>query len=1077
MGLTSLFFRKKREKTMRGTMYAVIVVALAMPLSAAASDAQTSATVIRGEKMNPADIGAGVIETWEEVKARELTMGDRTFVNPRERNGAQGSWVVPTPRTSYYPNSGVHYVTNKWGDTSMGIGFPDVVDVLGVYVAGQGGNGVWTTGLRVIGYRNGEEVNHTRWFYHVDDEPTWFEINLEGVDRIVFESQAVYNGGGWYALDDLTFERPAAAGKSELEEVVVDFEDCAYGQKLTGSDYAGLTWESGTGDLQDERGVPAPIDTSVPFEAEAVPSQEDEFFGPRAGAGTAPSIHDEFVGVDMNYYGGGTFPPDTCGAIGALHYCEIVNNAFAVYDKNTGAQLSITSLNSFFNFGGGDPRILWDQNTNRWIAIASDFSTKIYFAISLSHNPMGSWFKTDFVAATGSDSGTFPDYPTLGVDANGIYISAFMAFNGQTVWSIIKAPLIDPTPTFPTPTVWRGLSGDTIQPCHTYGDSGGAYLVARSGNSAIRLRQITGSLAFPQLDDLGNVSVPYNIEPSEAPALGSTVDVDTVGGRLMNALYRDGFIWTAHAINMSGRAACRWYQINTSPNFLADSGTVSDPTLHYYFPSITVNSQGDAVMGFSGSYAESGGGSPGQYIATYAAGRVSTDPAGEMSDPILLQQGLASYTRTDGYGRNRWGDYSLTTLDPVDELTFWTIQAYGKYTNKWGTWMAELGYDSTAPDPDPMTFALLPAGVSVSEIEMRATTATDAESPPVSYFFEFVDVQVPGGHDSGWQENDPTYTDSGLFTNYLYGYTARAQDAASNETAPSATFTAATLIETPQSTPIVLTAATSATVLTNESFTNLTLNQSGLYFDSTTAGGDGGINEWIQDTSDQATGLTPDTLYTFRFMARNQDGVETDWSPEQTRRTKAAVPSAPVLSNQTCESIDVAIGDDINPSYTTYAIMVTATDPVDAGWDGLYVDISGNPTIDAVYQTQADWGTITITGLAEQTTYTFAVEAQNGIGITTDLGPEASLMTDPCSAIQCADLPNPSVCKGDTDGDGAVTPSDVGLVKFWYGNTDPANLCYFDVNCDGEIDAADVGLVKFYYGACTAESEPPCWAP
>jgi chitodextrinase len=366
--------------------------------------------------------------------------------------------------------------------------------------------------------------------------------------------------------------------------------------------------------------------------------------------------------------------------------------------------------------------------------------------------------------------------------------------------------------------------------------------------------------------------------------------------------------------------------------------------------------------------------------------------------------------------------------------------------------------------------------VSVSEIEMSATTATDAESPPVSYFFEFVDVQIPGGHDSGWQEDNPIYTDSGLFTNSLYGYTVRAQDAAFNETAPSDTLTAATLIETPQSAPQVLTAETSATLTTTETFTNVTLNQSGLYFDSTTPGGDGGINQWIQDTNDQATGLTPDTLYSFRFKARNQDGVETDWSPERTRRTRAAVPSAPVLSNATCESIDVAIGDDINPSYTTYAILATVTDPIDATWDGQYVGIGGNPSIDPVYQTQADWGTTTVTGLAEQTTYTFAVEARNGAGITTDLGPEASLTTEPCSAIQCGDLPSPSVCKGDVDGNGMVTPSDVGLVKFWYGDTDPANLCYYDVNCDGVINPADVGLVKFYYGACTAESEPPCWA-
>jgi hypothetical protein len=52
----------------------------------------------------------------------------------------------------------------------------------------------------------------------------------------------------------------------------------------------------------------------------------------------------------------------------------------------------------------------------------------------------------------------------------------------------------------------------------------------------------------------------------------------------------------------------------------------------------------------------------------------------------------------------------------------------------------------------------------------------------------------------------------------------------------------------------------------------------------------------------------------------------------------------------------------------------------------------------------------------------------------------------------------------------------VGLVKYWYGDTDPANLCYYDINCDGTIDPVDVGLVKYWYGVCDAEDPPPCWA-
>jgi hypothetical protein len=384
--------------------------------------------------------------------------------------------------------------------------------------------------------------------------------------------------------------------------------------------------------------------------------------------------------------------------------------------------------------------------------------------------------------------------------------------------------------------------------------------------------------------------------------------------------------------------------------------------------------------------------------------------------------------------------------------------------------------DTYPPDPDPMSFVTTPHATSASDVSMTASTASDIDSPPVSYYFEFVDVQIPGGHDSGWQEEDTGYADSGLMTNCLYGYHVRARDSLGNETQPSETYNVATFIETPQSAPIVMTADTTVDLATTETFTNLTWNQSGLYFDCTTPGGDGGINEWIQTTWTMATGLTPDTQYTFRFKARNQDGVETDWSPERTRRTKAAVPSAPVLTNVTCDSVDIAIGADINPEYTTYAIQCTQTDPTDANWEGMYIDAGGNPGVDPVYQTATDWAGTTVLGLAEETTYTFAAHAKNGLGITTDPGPEAFITTPPCSAIECADLPDPAVCMGDVNSDGEVTPTDVGLVKYWYGDTDPANLCYYDINCDGTIDPVDVGLVKYWYGVCDAEDPPPCWA-
>ena len=42
-----------------------------------------------------------------------------------------------TRRSARYPSSGLRYVTNKWGDTRMGIAFGRIVHVQSVNVAGK----------------------------------------------------------------------------------------------------------------------------------------------------------------------------------------------------------------------------------------------------------------------------------------------------------------------------------------------------------------------------------------------------------------------------------------------------------------------------------------------------------------------------------------------------------------------------------------------------------------------------------------------------------------------------------------------------------------------------------------------------------------------------------------------------------------------------------------------------------------------------------------------------------------------------------------------------------------------------
>ncbi len=634
-----------------------------------------------GEQLDPALCGPGVIETMDDVTARQRSAPPALRTHPDDDKFKYGEWSVPNIRGTTFPNSGKHNVVNKQGDTRMGIGFPEVVDVHGAYFAGQGGEGGWTTGIRVVGYRDDEEVARTDWFREIGEEPTWFEMDLCGVDRIVIHCEPVIQSAGWYGMDDLTYV-PASSGP-----VVLDFEDVSYATMLSGSEYAGLIWEWGTGFELNKSIHPPQVPPDM--EEEDAPADSDDMRSAPLYRAVRPTFEFEFQGAIRGDPGSWSYPPDTCGAVGPDHFVEAVNTAFVVYNRETGAQLYWTYLTSFLPGSGGDPRILFDQHSWRWIVIASNFDAptpRIYLAISLTDDPLGSWYKTNFVVSSGSDAGKWSDYPTLGMDERGIYIASYMVGGSSTMtlFAIDKAPLIDSPPSLGTVTAFRSLPWEgAIQCAHTYGSTVGAYCASLAGSSWVRVRRVDPPLTSPTLVELALVQIPTASSPPDAVTTGSTIPLDTVGNRLMMAVYRDGSLWTTNTVKVGTRAASRWYEIDPEANELIQYGTVSHVDRNYFFPSLSVNRYGTVVLGFTGS-------GPTQYASAYYTGRRRTDPPGEMASPTRYEPGSSAYNVIDGYNRNRWGDYSYTTVDPVEELRFWTIQEYVDATDVWGTMVAVL---------------------------------------------------------------------------------------------------------------------------------------------------------------------------------------------------------------------------------------------------------------------------------------------------------------------------------------------------------------------------------------------------
>ena len=156
-------------------------------------------------------------------------------------------------------------------------------------------------------------------------------------------------------------------------------------------------------------------------------------------------------------------------------------------------------------------------------------------------------------------------------------------------------------------------------------------------------------------------------------------------------------------VSDNGQAALRWFQIEVDTNKVLQEGLIKKPGLDLFYGSIAVNKSGEVVIGFTGS-------GKSQFPSAYAVAGMTINGTTVFGDPFLLRQGVTSYERTFD-GRNRWGDYSATTLDPSNSKSFWTIQEWASGLNSWSTQITEIRFGSIAAAPEPTTFLLLGSGL------------------------------------------------------------------------------------------------------------------------------------------------------------------------------------------------------------------------------------------------------------------------------------------------------------------------------------------------------------------------------
>jgi hypothetical protein len=446
-----------------------------------------------------------------------------------------------------------------------------------------------------------------------------------------------------------------------------------------------------------------------------------------------PSTLQNFEGLsnqdNFNIFGFRVNPPDPSGEVGPNNYVEMVNLVFAVYDKSGNRLLGPVDTGTLWSgFAvpdctqpSGDPVVMYDQTTDRWIL--SQFTTSGFgdsskpfwncVAVSTTGDPTGSYYRYAFQT---KNFQYFPDYPKYGVWTDS-YVLTTREFGptieyGIGVYALEKNKMINGQPARAVSFFLDGnapgmlpLVGDGLLPADIDGakkpkvDTAIPIVGTQDDNSnygatfdAVNIWDL-----FVKWESTPSASLTLNTQlPTEPfdsifPCAPTSRDCLPQPGITNRAQYLDILSYrqrptfrlayrnfkdyeslvTSQSVEAApGVAGERWYEIrrNGGTYSLYQQGTYAPGDgVHRWMGSIAMDKLGDMGLGYSVVNGTD------VYPGIRYTGRLAGDPLGQMTlgeGTIINGSGVQTATNS------RWGDYTDMTVDPVDDCTFWYVNEY-----------------------------------------------------------------------------------------------------------------------------------------------------------------------------------------------------------------------------------------------------------------------------------------------------------------------------------------------------------------------------------------------------------------